>query len=67
MVSALKAKDRGIVKRPNLVVLRETMMPSVLCELGFISNPEEQDKMMTTAYLEKATKAIVEGIKQFVK
>ena len=67
MVSALKAKDRGIVKRPNLVVLRETKMPSVLCELGFISNPEEQDKMMTTAYLEKATKAIVEGIKQFVK
>ncbi len=67
LVSTLKAKDRGIVKRPNLVVLRETMMPSVLCELGFISNPEEQDKMMTTAYMEKATKAIVEGIKQFVK
>ncbi|WP_175438250.1 N-acetylmuramoyl-L-alanine amidase [Fusibacter sp. 3D3] len=67
LVSTLGAKNRGIVKRPNLVVIRETKMPSVLCELGFISNPEEQDKMMTTAYLEKAAKAIVEGIKQFIK
>ncbi|WP_207736424.1 N-acetylmuramoyl-L-alanine amidase [Fusibacter ferrireducens] len=67
LVSTLGAKNRGIVLRPNLVVIRETKMPSVLCELGFISNPEEQDKMMTTAYLEKAAKAMVEGIKQFLK
>ncbi len=67
LVSSLGAVNRGIVSRPNVVVIRETKMPSVLCELGFISNPEEQDKMMNTAYLEKAAKAIVEGIKQFVK
>ena len=67
LVSDLGATNRGIVQRPNLVVLRETEMPSVLCELGFISNASEQAKLMDSAYIDKATGAIVDGIQAFLK
>ena len=67
LVKDLNAVDRGIVYRPNLVVLRETNMPSVLCELGFISNASDQSKLMTPSYIEKAAGAIVKGIKEYLK
>ena len=36
-------RNRGIVYRPGLYVLRETSMPSVLVEMGFISNPYDAE------------------------
>jgi N-acetylmuramoyl-L-alanine amidase len=41
-------RNRGVVLRPGLYVLRRTAMPSVLIELGFISNPEEAELMATS-------------------
>ena len=38
-------RNRGIVYRPGLYVLKETEMPAVLVEMGFISNPEEAELM----------------------
>lgn len=67
LVADLHAVDRGIVKRPNLVVLRETEMPSVLCELGFISNPTDQANLLNSTYIDKAAGAIVDGIEKFLK
>lgn len=34
-------RNRGVVARPGLYVLRRTAMPAVLSEIGFISNPTE--------------------------
>lgn len=34
-------RNRGVIARPGLYVLRRTDMPAVLLELGFLSNPSE--------------------------
>ena len=67
LVGALGAVDRGVDSRPRLVVLKETQMTSVLCELGFITNAAEQDKLMSESYLKKAAKAMADGIVDFLK
>ena len=36
-------KDLGISERPNLVVLRDTALPAVLVEVGFIDNENDND------------------------
>lgn len=38
-------RNRGVVVRPGLYVLRRTRMPAVLVELGFITNPRDASLM----------------------
>ena len=38
-------RNRGVVERPGLYVLRRTNMPAVLVELGFITNPYDAELM----------------------
>ena len=44
--SAIKTINRG-VKQSEIFVLYKTAMPAVLTEVGFISNPEEEQYMMS--------------------
>jgi len=44
-------RNRGIVYRPGLYVLKETEMPAVLVEMGFISNPEDAELLANSPYL----------------
>ena len=37
--------NRGVIARPGLYVLRKTRMPSILLELGFITNPVDAELM----------------------
>ncbi len=39
--NATGLRNRGVVARPGLYVLRRTSMPAVLVELGFITNPQD--------------------------
>ena len=41
LASTTGLRNRGIVVRPGLYVLRRTAMPAVLLELGFITNPSD--------------------------
>ncbi|MBM7562323.1 N-acetylmuramoyl-L-alanine amidase [Fusibacter tunisiensis] len=66
LIKSLGAVNRGIVKRPNLVVLRETAMPAVLVELGFLTNAAEQQKLMDDTYLKRAADAIARGLVDFL-
>ena len=34
-------RNRGVIERPGLYVLRRTNMPAVLVEMGFITNPND--------------------------
>ena len=60
------ASDRG-VKRASFAVLRETAIPSILVELGFIDNPEELSKIRTNEYQERLANGIVDGILEYYK
>ena len=44
-------RNRGIVNRPGLYVLKETEMPAVLIEMGFITNPYDADLLSNSPYL----------------
>lgn len=59
-----QARDRG-VKSANFYVLRGAYMPSVLVELGFISNYEEGKKLNNTSYQDKLVESLFYGIKSF--
>lgn len=66
VVNKLKQKDRG-VKQDNFLVLRETYMPSILIELGFITNPTDASFLKTEVAKNQLAKEIVEAIKQYKK
>ena len=66
LVSKTGAYDRG-VKRETFAVLRETSIPSILVELGFIDNQEEVSKIKTNEYQEKLADGIVDGIVEYYK
>lgn len=59
------AVDRGIIKRPKLVVLRETRMPAVLVEVGFITNPTEEKLILDSEYQDKIVEGIIRGIERY--
>ena len=44
-------RNRGVVYRPGLYVLKKTEMPAVLVEMGFITNPEDADLLANSPYL----------------
>lgn len=53
-------------KGQNLCVTRETMAPSILVEMDFISNPEVEVRMGTSAWRDRAAKDIFEGIMEYL-
>lgn len=59
-------KDRG-VRYGNFHVIRENKKPSVLLELGFISNSTEELTIGTSSYQERVSQAIYTGLAQYFK
>lgn len=53
--------DRG-QKRANFAVLRETKMPAILIEYGFVNNPNEAALLRDEAFIERLARATAEGI-----
>jgi N-acetylmuramoyl-L-alanine amidase len=64
LVSGTQAIDRG-VKQANFYVLRGAFMPAVLIEVGFISNPREEELLGNAQYQERLARTIFEGVKRF--
>lgn len=61
----LKRLDRK-VKQDNFQVLRETIMPSVLIELGFLTNNNEGRYLNSKKGQQQMSKAVTEAIKSYV-
>lgn len=66
LISSTGAYDRG-VKTADFHVVRETKMPSILAECGFISNKSEAIKMSTNSYQELLASGISKGITNYLK
>lgn len=64
MINASQRNDRG-VRQAGFLVLRATAMPSVLVELGFISNKEEEKYLNNNENQVKLATAIFNGIKEY--
>ncbi len=68
LVSTVKqTKKKLIVKRAFFYVLVNTQMPSILAEVGFISNAEEESLLRKEAYRQKLAEALFQGIKSYVE
>lgn len=61
IMSKIDEKNRGVIKS-RFYVVRHTTAPSVLLELGFISNEQERELMQTKKRQEAFAEAITEGI-----
>lgn len=57
-------KDRGI-KRAPFVVLIGAQMPSVLSEIGFISNPREEASLKRPEYRQQIAEALYKGLARY--
>ncbi|MDY6916073.1 MAG: N-acetylmuramoyl-L-alanine amidase [Candidatus Cloacimonadota bacterium] len=64
LIKTSNCRNRG-VKQANFYVLRGAFMPSVLLELGFMTNKQEEEKLKKSSYQEQLAWAIYEGIKDF--
>ena len=58
-------QDHGVKTAP-FYVLRFTSMPSILAEIAFISNPNEEDLLRNTRFTTRVAEALMEGIKSFL-
>ena len=56
--------NRG-VKYAKFYVLRHTEIPASLVELGFLSNPHEEDLLANAGYQEKLAQALVRAIERY--
>ena len=64
LIRSTGAFDRG-VRTAAFVVTREAHMPSVLLELGFMTNLTEHAKLLTNSYQETLSSSVVHGINQY--
>ncbi|QFT90002.1 N-acetylmuramoyl-L-alanine amidase LytC precursor [Bacillus sp. THAF10] len=66
LVQYLNLRDRGF-RQENYLVLRESMQPSLLLELGYISNRGEELTVKSGDFQERASTAIYQGLAQYFK
>ena len=65
VLSQTQAKSRG-VKSGNYAVIRETTMPAILVEGGFVTNEAELQKLKDPTYLKQIAWGIVKGIDEYL-
>ncbi len=58
--------DRGVRKNDLRVTLR-TVMPAVLCEIGYLSSPEEEAALFTEKLQLQTAEAIAAGIREYLQ
>ncbi|UFT97882.1 N-acetylmuramoyl-L-alanine amidase [Radiobacillus kanasensis] len=66
LMKATGMDDRG-TQFGDFQVIRENHRPSVLLELGFLSNVEEEEKIMSVTFQEKLSEGIIKGLTNYFR
>ncbi len=66
LVKNIDTKDRGLFKS-KFYVINHTTVPAILVEMGFISNEEERNELVSDSRKQKTAKAIADGIIEYLK
>jgi len=64
-IGGINRLHKGSVEQAGFAVLKAPDIPSILIETAFISNPEEEAKLLDDAYQNKLADAIVTGIRRY--
>jgi len=57
----IKTKNRG-EKESRFYVVKNTLIPAILVEVGFLSNPKESKLLQTSTYRQRVARGIAESI-----
>jgi N-acetylmuramoyl-L-alanine amidase len=66
-LGAVNTLHKQNVEQASFAVLKAPDVPSILVETAFISNPQEEKRLNDQSYQDKLARAILEGIKEYVK
>src|SRR5438552_3621480 len=64
-IGAINALHKGSVEQAGFAVLKAPDIPSILVEMAFISNPEEELKLSNDRYQQKFAESIFGGVKRY--
>jgi N-acetylmuramoyl-L-alanine amidase len=64
-IGGINRLHKGSVEQAGFAVLKAPDIPSILIETAFISNPEEEARLLDDAYQNKLADAIVTGIRRY--
>ncbi|MBB5173788.1 N-acetylmuramoyl-L-alanine amidase [Texcoconibacillus texcoconensis] len=64
LIDTVGTANRGVFER-NFHVVRYSMMPSTLVELGFMTNPADAEKLASDSDRQKMAEAVVEGLEEY--
>jgi len=67
VIAATGANDDGIVERTDLAGFNYSQVPSVLFEMGFMSNPAEDELLGTPAYQDALASSMADGIVAYLQ
>lgn len=67
VLAATGAANRGIVKRTDLSGFNWSKVPTILPEMGFMSNPAEDTKLNSSAYQQKLANGLANGIVSYLR
>ena len=66
LISALDEKNKRTAKEnTSYYIIKNTEIPSIIIECGFLSNPDEEKKLNTEEYRLKTAWAIFDGIREY--
>jgi N-acetylmuramoyl-L-alanine amidase len=64
-IGGINRLHKGAVEQAGFAVLKAPDIPSILIETAFISNPEEEAKLLDDGYQNQIADAIVKGIRRY--